>query len=310
MKGETKKAPVAETHSPSFSSLLLGWAQQGFDSFLATQKILMDFATGKGAGAMDILREGIADSEHSPVAILTELAVEATANLTEAQRILLNLAQEENEIVMKGVKERVSGSATAFAVAERVRQVINTFVEMEQDYLTTASKHMNKRLEATKGGKGPDIACLVNAARDGMEDYVRAQKKFLDVVVSEGAKTKAGKAEEHVKKTEVTKLAREAAESFIEAQKKLLDLAGQQVNVSLQSASQAAEMLDELRPRIFPKVTSEEVKDFVEAEKALITSIIKPGEAAKTAKAARPAKRAARRRTTAPKAQAAASAGV
>jgi hypothetical protein len=299
MKRETKRPSVTHTQPPSLPSLLLGWAQQGFDSFLATQKILVDFATGKSAGAIKSLREGITDPEHSPVAILTELAVEATANLTEAQRILLNLAQEENEIVMKGVKERIGGSETAVAMAERLRRGINTLVETEQDYLTTVSKHMNKRLEATKAGKGPDLGCLVDAARDGMEDFVRAQKKFLDVIVASEVKTKGGKPEEITKKTEVSKLAREAASSFIDAQKKLLDLAGQQVNVSLQTASRAVEMLDTLRPRILPNLTGEGVKNFVDAEKDLITSIMKPVAAAKAPhRAARPARRATRRHAT------------
>jgi hypothetical protein len=308
MKRDTKRPPVTHGQPPSFPSLLMGWAQQGFDSFLATQKILVDFATGKTAGAIKNLREGITDPEHSPVAIITELAVEATANLTEAQRILLNLAQEENEIVMKGVKERVSASETAVAMAERLRRGINTLVEAEQDYLTTASKHAHKRLEATKAGKGPDVACLVDAARDGMEDFVRAQKKFLDVIVAEGAKTK-GKSEELAKKTELTKLAREAADSFIEAQKKLLDLAGQQVNVTLQTANRAAEMMGALRPRILPNITGEGVKNFVDAEKDLITSIMKPAhpETKPRVKAARAAKRPTRRRK--PAAAEAASAG-
>ncbi|MGD0214064.1 MAG: hypothetical protein ABSB87_12595, partial [Terriglobales bacterium] len=229
MKNDTKKHPATHNQPPSFPSLLLGWAQQGFDSFLATQKILIDFATGKTSGAIKNLREGITDPEHSPAAIITELAVEATANLTEAQRILLNLAQEENEIMMKGVKERLGASETAVAIAERLRRAINTLVETEQDYLTTASKHAHKRLEAAKAGKGPDIACLVDAARDGMEDFVRAQKKFLDVVIADGAKVKGAKVEETAKKTELSKLARESANSLIDAQKKLLDLAGQQV---------------------------------------------------------------------------------
>ncbi len=81
------------------------WAgrSRAFDSFLATQRILADFATRKSASAIKTVREGMSDSENSPAAILTELAVEGTANLTEAQRVLLNLVEQENEIVMDGV---------------------------------------------------------------------------------------------------------------------------------------------------------------------------------------------------------------
>ena len=60
-----------------------------------------------------------------------------------------------------------------------------------------------------------------------MEEFVAAQKKFLDVISEEtspdGKKEHAGR---KPSKTELAKLGREAADSFIEAQKKLLDLGG------------------------------------------------------------------------------------
>lgn len=294
---ETKRPSTTHAHESSFPTLLMGWAQQGFDSFLATQRILMDFATRKSASAIKTVQDGMSDPEHSPVAILTELAVEATANLTEAQRVLLNLAQQENEIVMTGVKDKVEDYPTAVMITDKARRAIDTFIELQQDYLTTASKHAQKRLQATKAGKGPDTACLVEAAREAMDDFVRAQKKFLDIVGEDGSKVKAGKAEEHKKKTEIAKLAREAANSFIEAQKKLLDLAGQQVNVNLQATSGAMEMMNSLRPHLMPNITGEGLKNFVNAEKNLISSIIKPGNGAKAApKAAHAPKRPVRRR--------------
>jgi len=294
---EDEKRPSAR--SSSFGSLVLGWAQQGVDSFLATQRILLDFATRKNASLMKTLREGISDPEHSPVAILTELAVEATANFTEAQRVLLNLAQEENEIIMGGVKERLGGSPMAAGIADRVRHSIDTFVEMQQDFLTIASKYTQHRLQGTKAGKGIDHG-LVDAAREGMENFVRAQKKFLEVIVHEGGKAK-GKQEEGKKKTELAKLAREAANSFIEAQKKLLDLVGQQVNVNVQAATRAVEMVKSFPPIPMPNLSGEWVKSFVDAEKTLIDTVIKPRNGAKGARAAKSetaAKRPARRRET------------
>jgi len=282
----------------SVVTLMLGWMQQGMDSFLATQRILVDFATKKNANLLKNLRDGIFESEHSPMAILTELAVEVTANLTEAQKILLDLAQQENEIIMTGVKERVSSSAMAVSLAERLRRGVDTFVDMQQDFLTTISKHVQQRLEATQAGKGPDIACLTDAARDAMDNFVRAQKKFLDVVVLEEIKAKSGEAAK--KKTEIPKLAREAADAFIETQKKLLDLVGQQMNVNLQSASEAVDMVKSFRPLPIPEFSGEQVKNFIDAEKALIESIIKPGNGAKpAAKSERSAKHPARRRPAA-----------
>lgn len=291
MPQAVKRPPVTHADDSSFSSLLMGWAQQGFESFLATQRILMDFATNKTTSAIKTFQEGMTDLEHSPLAILTELAVEATANLTEAQRVLLTLAQQENDIIMTGVKDRI-GYAPAAMVTDRVRASIDTFIEMQQDFLTTASKHVQKRLQATKAGKAPDTACMIDAAREAMDDFVRAQKKFLDIVV-EGGKGKTK--DEHRKKAELAKLAREAAAAFIDAQKKLLDLAGQQVNVNLQAVNHAVEMVDSLRPHLVPNITGEGIKNFVNAEKNIITNMMKP----ENTHAKRPAakKTAARKRT-------------
>jgi hypothetical protein len=292
-----KKASEPENRLSSFSSLLLGWTQQGIDSFLATQRILADFATRKSAGAIKSLREGMSDPEHSPAAILTELAIEGTANLTEAQKVLLNLVEQENGIVMGAVEERVEGYGTAASVANRLRRGIDTLVQMQQDFLKIASKQVQERLKKTKAAEAPNADGLIEAARDAMEHFVRAQKKLLDVIVEDGSKPKGGKADESKKKTEISGIAREAASSFIDAQKNLLDLAGQQVNVNMQVAGRLAEMVNLLRLNPLPAITGDSVKSFVEAEKAVLDSIIKPSNGAKSApKAERASKRQTGRR--------------
>jgi hypothetical protein len=259
---------------------MLGWVQQGMDSFLATQRIIVDFANRKNDSMMKALREGVMDPENSPVAILTELAVEVTANFTEAQRILLHLAQQENEIVMTGVKERVGAFPMAATIADRVRRGIATFVELQQDFLTLVSKHAQRRLQA---GLTADASGLTDAARDAMENFVRAQKKFLDLLVQQDGKARGG--ESAKKKTDIAKLAREAADAFIDTQKKLLDLAGQQININLQTVSKATGMVKAFRlPLSLPSFGGEQVKSFIDAEKTLIDSLIKSGNGKKAAK--------------------------
>jgi hypothetical protein len=225
---------------------------------------------------LESLREGASDSKNSPIAILTELAVEGTANLTEAQRVLLNLVEQENGIVMGGVIERVGGSAAAVALAKRLRRGIDTLVEMQQEFLTIAGKHAQERL---KKGTAIDGACLVDAARESMDNLVKAQKKLMDIVVQEEPKSRGREADE--KKTEVFELVREAAASVIDAQKSLLDLAGQEVNVNLQAVTRAAEMTKVLQLNPFPAISGDGLKDFVAAEKEVFDSFLKPKAAGK-----------------------------
>ncbi len=298
MPRDNKPGPA--THNPSsFLTLVSGWVQQGVENVFATERVIVDLAMRKSADAMKSLREGVSAPEHSPAAILTELTIEGTSSFIEAQRILLNLAQHENDIVMGGVKERVSASVPATATTDMVRRTIDTFIGMHQEFLKITSKQTLDWLEQAGKGKysGTHAADL---AREAMGNFVDSQKKFLDVIAQETTRMTSGKsAEKAVKKTELAKLARDASNAFIDVQKKLLDIAGQQMNVNLKAATRALEVIKPFRLLPMANITGEGVKRFVDAEKAMIASMIKPRDGAhrtakrQTRRAPRPRKAAA-----------------
>jgi hypothetical protein len=275
----------------SFLTLLSGWVQQGVESFFATQRILVDLAIRQNTNIMKTLRDGLSDPDHSPSTILTELAIEGTANFIEAQRILLDLAQKESGLVMGGVKERM-GSNAGVALTDLLRRGVDTFVEMQQEFLTITSKQTQHWLHSAKQGKPYDGDQLVHFARESMKNFVSAQKKFLDVVAEETENATSGKPIRKLARTDLTKIAREATDAFIDAQKRLLDLVGQQVHVNLQAANRTMALVSSMRLPI-GNMTGEGVKTFVDAEKAMIDNMMKSYEGAKEA-TAKPA--AARRK--------------
>ena len=295
-------APVAHERPSSFVSLLSGWAQQGLESFCATQRILVDLVMRQNTNAMKTIREGLSESEakDSATRILTELAVEGTANYIEAQRILLDLAQQEDEIVMNGIKERVSDFGTAVAMTNVVRRSIDTFVEMQHNFLVLASKHTQGWLQGAEARKVWEGNGLVELAGEAMDEFVAAQKKFLDVISEETSAAEDGKKEHTGRKpdrTELAKLGRNAAHSFIDAQKKLLDLAGQQLNVNMQAATRAVDLKMPVRLLPVADIAGESVKSFVDAEHALLDSMSKPRAHTKPAtKSHRGSKAPARRK--------------
>jgi len=302
MRGKVKGSSANDRPS-SFVSLLSGWAQQGVESVLATRRILVDVASRQGAAAVKTLREGLSAPEHSARTILAERVVKGTANFIEAERILLTLAQEENKIVMTGVKERVGGHPAAAAIADRLHHTVDAFVEMQQDLATIASKQSQHWLKPVGKGKRHVDSRLVDVAREAMESFVTAQKKFLKVIAERPAKAPVVKAKET--KTELPKLAREAAAAFIEAQKKLLDLAVDEMDVNLEAAGQVKKMLKSVRLMPIANLTTEGVKDFVDAEKTLITSMRKGEEPKAGPKPKRsPKPKAARRKRAEPAAAA------
>ena len=294
------------THSAesSFVSLLSGWAQQGVQSFFATQRILLDLAMRQNASLMHSLRQQLSDPNHSPTAILSEVTAEGVTNFIEGQKVLLELGQKQNEILMSGVKERVGEWPAAQAVTDLLRRSVETFIDMQQEFLKIASKQTHTWVEAAKAGKPYQTEHLVDLAREAMDNFVKAQKHFMDVVADETAKATGSKAHTNgakkIKKTELSQLARHATESFIDAQRKLVDVAGRQMNANVKTAGKTLELL---RPSPFlplAELTREGVKSYVDAQKELMDVMVKPGGERKPAhKVAHRAKRSPRKHAAA-----------
>ncbi len=222
----------------------------------------------------------------SPLATLTELAVEGTSSLIEAQRALLQLAQQENEIILNGIKERFASFVPAAAMTDLVRRSVDTVIDMQQELLTSSSRRTLEWLESEKEGKGNRAAQLAEFAREGVETFTRAQSKFLKAVAEESARATSGKHDHTpaVAKKELTELAREAGDAFIEAQKRLLDIMGQQINANLEASTRAAEFISPGRLAPVANLATSSVRDFMQAQGSLIERVIKPKKAASPAR--------------------------
>lgn len=277
-------APKTETarhnRESSFVTVLSGWAQQGVQSFFATQRVLLDLAMRQNANIMHALRQQLTDPHHSPTALLSEVAGEGLTNFLEGQKVLLDLGKQQNDLVMNSVKERIGDWPAAHALTDLLRRSVDTFIMMQEEFLKVAGKQTHTWLEAAKAGKPYETDHMVILAREGMENFVKAQKQFLDVVAEETSKATGGKKTngvgKKIKTTELSELARQASESFIEAQKKLVDLAGKQMNANVKTAGKS---LDLIRPFPFPplaELTREAVKSYVDAQKALMDVVVKP----------------------------------
>jgi hypothetical protein len=296
----TERTESSRVHGreSSFVALLTGWAQQGVQSFFATQRILLDLAMRQNASIMHSVRQQLSDPHHSPAAILGEVAGDGVTNFIEGQKVLLELGQKQNEILMTGVKERVGDWPAAQAVTDLVRRSVETFVEMQQEFLKIAGKQTHTWLEAAKAGKPYQSEDLVELAREGMEKFIKAQKQFMDLIAEETAKATGAKhmnGAKKAKKTEVSALARQATESFIDAQKKLVDLAGRQMNTSVKTAGKALELLKPFPFVPLGELTREGVKSYVDAQRALMDVVVRPAVEHKRASTGKhPAKRSGR----------------
>jgi len=276
----TVKSESSRAHSrePSFVTLLSSWAQQGVQSFFAAQRILLDLAMRQNASVMHSVRQQLTDPEHSPAAILGEVAGEGVTNFIEGQKVLLELGLRQHEILMAGVKESMQDQRATHAI-DLLRRSVETFIHMQQEFLKMAGKQAHTWMEAAKAGKPYQTEFLAELAREGMENFVSTQKKFMDVIAEETAKVtgaKHGNGFKKIKKAELAALARQATESFIDAQRKLVDLAGKQMNANVKTAGKVPELLKPFPFVPFTELTREGVKSYVDAQKALMEVMVKP----------------------------------
>jgi len=296
--------PLAVKHesshpkAPSVVSLLSGWAQQGVQTFFATQRILLDLAMRQNASVMHAIRQQLSDPLHSPTAILGEVAAEGLTNFLEGQRVLLDLGKQQNEILAAGVKQRVGDTPQGQALVDLLRRSVETFIHMQEEYLKIAGKQAHTWVAAAKAGKPYQPEHLVDLAREAMDNFVHAQKQYLDIVAEETAKATGGKrtnaAARKAKPVEWSELARKATESFIEAQKRLVDVAGHQLNANVKTAGKALDLLQPFPFLPLNELTREAVQSYVEAQKALMEVVVNPARktqpfAKRTAKKAKAA---------------------
>jgi hypothetical protein len=278
MPATAKPAPAAtRSQASSPFSLFTEWARQGTESFFATQRILVDLVMRQNSNTMTAIRERLADVGPAPLTALTEIAGEGASNLIAAERVLLHLAQRENEILVGALQERTGNSAPAAAVTNVIRRSIDTLVDMQMHFLSLAAKQADQWVDSAKSGMPFDGKAVPELAREAMENFVRSQKKFLDVIAEEMANLTDGITNNHTpaKKTQLPELAREAAEAFIDAQKKVLDVYAQQGDVHLKAARNIFEALNPFQPEIMKEFSRHTVENFVTAEKALLDVVYK-----------------------------------
>jgi hypothetical protein len=287
--------PRAHQKESSVFSLLSGWAQQGAQTLFATQRILIDLAMKQNASVMHAIRQQLSDPAHSPTALLGEIAGEGMTNFLEGQKVLLELGKEQHDLLLTGVKERVGQWPLAGAMTHLLQRSVHTFIEMQEEYLKIAGKQTHAWVEAAKAGKPYQPEHLVDLAREGMENFVKAQKKFLDVIAEETAKATSGKhangSAKKARATELQELAQQAMDSFMEAQKRLVDLAGKQISANLKTAGKTMELLRPFPFVPFNELTREAVKSYVDAQKALMDVVVKAPKAPMAAKGKKPVRR-------------------
>src|SRR5271167_409409 len=281
MTARTKES--SQAFSPV--SQVAGWARQGIESFVAAQKILLDFTAQQNALVMGMVRERLSEPRLRPDLAIAKIADKGVENITAAGKILLDFAAGEAALVADGVKEGLRLPAAARAVTDVVRHRVDAFIHLQKRLLDAAAKPTHQVAESYRQGKGWMAgASVAELARRAIEDFVETEKKFLNLVAQEvTAATKGGKngnppARDRFKV--LTQLARESVEKYVDAQKKLVDLAIEQMESTGKAAGERLDVVRKEALASWGELTEKSVKNLVAAQKSLMDLAGKPVKAA------------------------------
>lgn len=271
MENNPKTTTAAHTPAPGFP--LANWIRQGMETFVASQKVLLDLAAQQNSLAIGFVRERLAYSPFKPFTGMMELAGQGLANFVAAQKIILELAADENDLFLQSVRDGFNLTGTPAMLTDTLREGVHEFVAMQKKFLKLVEDQSMAAVDAMKEGKPYEGKKLGEVTREGLENFVHTQKKFLDLMAEAAAYTNGKAAKPSRRK--VSAMFKEGVDKFAEAQKDLLDVAARQIEATLKAAE------DVMQPPTEPSTSMGEIarrgfENFIHAQKSLLDVVTKP----------------------------------
>ena len=205
--------------------------------------------------------------------MLGELVRQGTEGFIATQKILLDLAAQQNALALTIIRERVGlfSSTPTKAVVELAGRGMKNFIEAQQVLLDMAVRQN----EIVANGVKPaltdtPIEALAEVVHQGIENFINAQKHFLQIFESEAEGAIKDFARDKTFDTgRLADLARDGTKNFLRSQKKFLDIVEKQLTVK-----KPKEAGDEVPPKeqhvdIF-EMAKESTDAFVEAQERLL----------------------------------------
>jgi hypothetical protein len=207
---------------------------------------------------------------NSVVGLLGEWVRQGSEGFIATQKILLDLAAQQNALALTIVRERL-GFATprSKALADMTVKGIKNFMAAQQILLDIVAKQNAIVAEGLKPGvKGTPAEGLAEVVHQSMENFVAAQKELLGIfeAQAEGAVNDWGDGK-CFESRRISELARDETRSFLESQKKYLDILEEQLTVKREAGMEAAN--GDQRVDIFDMV-KKTVDTFIDAQQRLL----------------------------------------
>lgn len=243
-------------------------------------------------------REKNAPHETSPSSLLTGWARQGVQSFVAAQKILMDLAAQENALLIGMMREGLSkpGARLGASVAGLAEKGVENLAAAGKILLDLAADETAIAVDGLKEGLPLPTAAgtLAEVARHRVDTFVEMQKNLLDATASQ-ARALANTLREEGKVQPVVhlaELARRGITGFVESEKKFLDLASQEVTAATKGDKRAHKPPRD-RIEVLTKAAREGAEKYIDTQKKLFELALEQLE--NTRKAGREQYKAARK---------------
>ncbi len=206
--------------------------------------------------------------------MLGELIRQGTEGFIATQKILLDLAAQQNALALTIVRERMGlfSPTPTKAVLELAGKGMKNFIEAQQVLLDMAMRQN----EIVATGLRPALAdtpveALAEVVHQGFDNFVSAQKHFLEIFEAEAEGAIKDFSHDRTFDTgRLADLARDGTKNFLRSQKKFLDIVEKQLTGRRTKEAEGEEgEAEEKRVDIF-EMAKQSTDAFVEAQERLL----------------------------------------
>jgi hypothetical protein len=216
-------------------------------------------------------REAAPQNTWSITGMVGDWIRQGTEGFIATQKILLDLAAQQNALALSIARERLSFVMPfpSKAVVDVSSKTVHNFMEAQQTLLDIAAKENDIIAEGLKPGyENTPVEGLAEVVHQGLANCIQAQKQFLAFVEAEtqDAVREAGDGK-GFDTGRLSHVAKEGVRSFVKSQKKFLDVVENELLTDEGIGGPAA--TDKKHIDLFD-IAKESVDAYVEAQKRLL----------------------------------------
>jgi len=232
-------------------ALFTDMLRQGVDSYVSTQKTLLDIAAQQNALWMTAASQGFGVA--SPFG-MTSIAGQSIRTFLESQKLGLDIALQQNKLALNLVKGTLGGPARPYLdeLANFLEQGAQTFVDAHKKLLEFAGHNAETMLKAA--GDSNPFAQMAELSRQAVDAFIEAQRQFLDLIARQ-----AGAARPVQPAIDFFNMARQTLENYVNMQRQFVETA-------------ASQMAD---PTTLNNIARQGVEAFVTAQRAILDLMLR-----------------------------------